>query len=76
MFNSLLQNGILINTIWHGIEYKSRAWWLYYEDENLNKKVYDKQPFCYAFALSELEHDKSTAYPNVTSVLFDEFFKP
>ena len=73
MFNSLLQNGILINTIWHGIEYKSRAWWLYYEDENLNKKVYDKQPFCYAFALSELEHDKSTAYPNVTSVLFDEF---
>ena len=73
MFNSLLQNGILINTIWHGIEYKSRAWWLYYEDENLNKKVYDKQPFCYAFALSELEHDKSTAYPNVTTILFDEF---
>ena len=35
--------------------------------------MYDKQPFCYAFALSELEHDKSTAYPNVTTVLFDEF---
>lgn len=73
MFNALLQNGILNKTIWQGIEYKSRSWWLYYEDENLNKKVYDKQPFAYAFALSELEHDKSTAYPNVTIVLFDEF---
>lgn len=73
MFNALLQNGILLNTIWHGIEYKSRAWWLYYEDSNLDKKVYDKQPFCYAFSLSELEHDKSTSYPNITSILFDEF---
>ena len=73
MFNALLQNGKLINTIWTGIDYKSRAWWLYYDDEKLNKRIYDKTPFCYAFCLSEQEHEKSVSYPNITTVLFDEF---
>lgn len=27
----------------------------------------------FAFALSDMEHDKSTAYPNVTTIIFDEF---
>lgn len=33
----------------------------------------DKTPFCYAFALNLEEHYKSTSYPKVTTILFDEF---
>ena len=27
----------------------------------------------YTFALSEMEHDKSTSYPEITTIVFDEF---
>jgi len=33
----------------------------------------DPNPFCYAFALNLEEHYKSTSYPKVTTILFDEF---
>lgn len=42
-------------------------------DDKLNKYVPDSKPFAYIFALSEMEHDKSTSYPNVFTVVFDEF---
>lgn len=37
------------------------------------KKTIDETPFCYGFALSEQEHEKSTSYPNVETIIFDEF---
>ncbi len=37
------------------------------------KSVRDDKPFAYAFALSAMEHDKSTSYPNITLIIFDEF---
>lgn len=38
------------------------------------KAIYsDSDIVGYAFALSNVEHDKSTSYPNVTSIVFDEF---
>lgn len=73
MFNGLIGNGILDGTDWDGIRYYAGAWTLYRNDEKLNKKVYDKQPFCYSFSLASFEHDKSTSYDDVTIVLFDEF---
>jgi hypothetical protein len=30
-------------------------------------------PFAYGFAITSQEHDKSTSYPNVRTILFDEF---
>ena len=33
----------------------------------------EEEPIAYAFALSEMEHDKSTSYPDITTILFDEF---
>ena len=37
------------------------------------KSIRDDVPFAYAFALSSMEHDKSTSYPNITLIIFDEF---
>lgn len=37
------------------------------------KSIRDEVPFAYAFALSAMEHDKSTSYPNITLIIFDEF---
>ena len=42
-------------------------------DTELNKHITLPKPFAYSFALSEMEHDKSTSYPDVTTIIFDEF---
>lgn len=36
-------------------------------------KVKRLEPFMYLFSLSDMEHDKSTQYPNISTVIFDEF---
>ena len=33
----------------------------------------DEKPFAIGFAISEMEHDKGSSYPYITTVLFDEF---
>lgn len=43
-----------------------------YDDSN-GKVVNDKQPMGYAFDLNAMEHHKSTSYPKVTTIIFDEF---
>lgn len=55
------------------VKYYSGKWFLGKMDEELDKIVYQDEPFCFAFALSDMEHDKSTSYPLVTLVVFDEF---
>lgn len=55
---------------YNDIIYLSNTWFMAYRND---KKVEYSTPFCYSFALSEMEHDKSTSYPNITTILFDEF---
>lgn len=73
MFSPFISDGTL-KKLSHGnyndIIYRSGVWYVAYIEEN---KVIDSKQFCYSFALSEVEHDKSTSYPNVTTILFDEF---
>lgn len=57
---------------YNGVFYKASKWYLCYRDED-NKPVKDPKPFMYGFALNNMEHDKSTSYPEVTTVIFDEF---
>lgn len=57
---------------WTHAVYRSNRFYLAKEVEE-NKLVLDATPFCFTFALSESEHDKSTSYPNVKNILFDEF---
>lgn len=57
---------------WTGVKYYGSKWYLIREDESGKKEV-SEQPFCYGFALSSMEHDKSISFPNITTVFFDEF---
>lgn len=73
MFSGVLDTGKLVDTEWSGIDYKTGAFYLYKWDSDIQKKIYDTNPFCFAFSLTNMEHDKSTSYPNVTTIVFDEF---
>lgn len=74
MFSDIVENGELQKLFgdrYDGIMYFRHAWYLSKKDEN-GKTVKAEEPFCYAFAVTAMEHDKSTSYPKITTVLFDE----
>lgn len=80
MFAALSSNGViekLSGGLWDHVDYYGGRFYMacYQVDEEtgIKKSVKEDKPFCYAFALSAMEHDKSTAYPNVTTICFDEF---
>ena len=76
LFAGHVDNGFiseLTNGEYDSVKYYSGKWYLAKKDEDLDKLISQDEPFCYAFALSDMEHDKSTAYPNVTTIAFDEF---
>ncbi len=73
MWTNLVHEGKLEGTEWDSIQFKSGAWYLAKFDKKTRTFVYDKDPLCHAMAMSDIEHSKSTSYPKVTTVLFDEF---
>lgn len=58
---------------WNTIYYYASKWYLAKYDEKLNKMIHEEEPFAYGFALSDMEHDKSTSYPKIDTIIFDEF---
>lgn len=76
LFESLEKDGTitkLTNGKYDGVKYQSGRWYLSKFDEKTQKKISGDDPFCYGFAISDMEHDKSTSYPDVTTIIFDEF---
>lgn len=57
---------------WTDVYYYSGRWYLCKYDEKGERTVLEK-PIAYAFALGSMEHDKSTSYPEINTILFDEF---
>ena len=57
---------------WTHIEFYSGQWFFARWDEEHEKTIKAPEPFCYGFALSEMEHDKSTSYENINLIIFDE----
>lgn len=55
------------------VVYFSGAWYLAKYDENLDKFIKQKEPFMYGFALNTSESYKSSAYPDIGIVFFEEF---
>lgn len=58
------------------VKYYNRAWYLgrtVSNDDGVIDTVYEREPFCYAMALTQMKHDKSATPANVTTVVFDEF---
>lgn len=76
VFASIVSNGY-VNKITDGkydnIIFSRGAWHLAKYDVDTKKMKADKTPFCFAFSLSEVEHDKSVSYPNIGVIVFDEF---
>lgn len=75
LFNGLVSNGEIAKLTegkWTGVKYQASRWYLSVEAEK-GRIVTDSTPFCYGFSLAQMEHDKSTSYPDITTVVFDEF---
>lgn len=76
LFESIEKDGVikeLTEGVYDGIKYQSGRWYFSKFDEKTQKKIIGDDPFCYGFAISDMEHDKSTSYPDVTTIIFDEF---
>lgn len=75
MFDALVSNGEVkryTDNEWTDIYYYAGKWYFCRFDESGKRETKD-EPFAFAFSLSAMEHDKSTSYPNVDLILFDEF---
>lgn len=79
-FENLAHNGNEENVIlrlskgkYDRIIYNASKWYLAYWDDDLQKNILNEKPFAYAFAITEMEHDKGNSYPDINTVLFDEF---
>lgn len=75
MFNAIVQMGFIKKETggeFTDVEYSSGRWYFAKYDEDLKQTVRSEKPFCYAFALSTMEHDKSTSFPDVKIIVFDE----
>lgn len=54
------------------VVYYAGRWYLAIWDEKEQKYIPDQDPFAYAFALTEMEHEKGNTY-QVGTIIFDEF---
>lgn len=74
LYNSIVENGEISRLTggkWNDIHYNGGRWFLSYTDGK--NRLNDETPLAYAFSISAVTHDKSISYPNVTTILFDEF---
>lgn len=75
LFDNHCANGLikeLTGGKWDNVYAYSQRWYLCKIDKK-GKRITDTQPFCYGFSISGAEHDKSSAYPTVKTIIFDEF---
>lgn len=76
LFANHVANGVieeLTDGKFNEVFYVSGKWFLSFYDAETKKRVPENTPFCYGFCLSEQEHEKSSSYPNITTIVFDEF---
>ena len=76
LFSALCENGEiakLTNNEFTGVHYWAGKWYLCTYDDN-GKAIYsDTDIIAFSFALSDGEHDKSTSFPSIKTIVFDEF---
>lgn len=75
MYQALVNNNEiekLTEGKWTDVYYYSGRWYLCKYNEKEERTVLEK-PIAYAFSLGSMEHDKSTSYPEINTILFDEF---
>ena len=76
LFEGLNANGEvkrITKDAFSGIHYWAGKWYLCNYDEKGKAIFADTDIICFAFALSDGEHDKSASFPDVGLIIFDEF---
>lgn len=76
MFEGICSNGLVekySDGQYNSIYYHSSRWYLCYINENGERIETCETPFAFGFAITAQEHDKSTSYPKIKNILFDEF---
>ena len=76
LFDGLIANGEISKATdgkWDTVKFYSDRWYFAKKDPESDRLIADNEPFCFGFSLAQMEHDKSTSYPMVTTVVFDEF---
>lgn len=77
IFNALIKDGWiekLSKGKWNDVYYYARKWYFKKTDyQNPKNSIISDTPFAYAITLASEEHDKSTSYPNVRNIFFEEF---
>lgn len=74
MFNALISNGVIYdvtNGKYTSVFYKSNQW--FFCNVTDKGREVDERPFAYAFSLTSWEHDKGGSYPDIDTIIFDEF---
>lgn len=75
LFNAHIENGRISKLSggkFNSVNYTSNKFICRNYDED-GKAEDDIEPMAYAFDLAGMEHHKSTSYPKVTTIIFDEF---
>ena len=58
---------------YNSIYYYSQRWYLCYYDKKGERTAIQSEPFAIGFSITSEEHYKSTSYPKIKTILFDEF---
>lgn len=58
---------------YNSIYYYSQRWYLCSYNDDGERVTVCEEPFAFGFALTSEEHYKSSSYPNIKTILFDEF---
>lgn len=77
LFEPLVANGLISDATggeYDDVYYYGRSWYFcrWEESGGQRTRVKADKPFCYGFALNTMEHDKSSSYPRVSTIIFDE----
>ena len=77
LFAGMIDGGMideLTDGEYQGVKFYNRAYYLGKQDE-MGQWSYEKEPFAHIFAISQSIHYKSNSYPNVGTIMFDEFMR-
>ena len=75
LYQALVENGEIEKATggeWSNVYYYGGKWYFCNYADN-GERVVNPEPFAYAFALTETEHDKGSSFPDIEIVMFDEF---
>jgi len=74
LFSNHIENGEIeriTNGEWNSVEFATSRFYL--AKINDNEKIVSEEPFGFTFDLNSMEHYKSTGFPKITTIIFDEF---